>query len=79
MKTPAGLPAVGLGVDTPGGVTMSLNPGDVEAEGIMTADIIRQQLKQHEAQAEKARAAAGQKVERKRKADKQKAKKKFKF
>jgi len=40
---------------------MSLNPQDVETEGILTADIIRQQLKQHEEAAAKAKLAAGQK------------------
>jgi splicing factor 3B subunit 2 len=84
-RTPVGLPQVGLGGSgTPvEGLTMSLNPGDVEAEGVMTADIIRQQLKAHEQQADAARAAAGQKAnakEKKRKdKEKQQGKKKFKF
>jgi len=66
IATPTGLPGnmaptpLG-GADTPGPVTMSLNPQDVETEGILTADIIRQQLKQHEEAAAKAKLAAGQK------------------
>ncbi|CAK9008966.1 unnamed protein product [Durusdinium trenchii] len=55
------------GADTPGPVTMNLNPEQVETEGILTADIIRQQLKQHEEAAAKAKLAAGQKeVEQKK-------------
>jgi len=88
VATPTGLPAhmaptpVG-GADTPGPVTMSLNPNDVETEGILTADIIRQQLKQHEEAAAKAKLAAGQKEVEPRKATakdkKKKDKNKFKF
>eukprot|EP00929_Paragymnodinium_shiwhaense_P120942 TRINITY_DN9301_c0_g1_i1.p1 TRINITY_DN9301_c0_g1~~TRINITY_DN9301_c0_g1_i1.p1 ORF type:complete len:773 (-),score=251.38 TRINITY_DN9301_c0_g1_i1:383-2701(-) len=88
VATPAGIPRgvaptpVG-GADTPGPVTMSLNPGDVETEGILTADIIRQQLKQHEEAAAKAKIAAGQKEVEPRKAPvkekKKKEKTKFKF
>eukprot|EP00928_Gymnodinium_smaydae_P047671 TRINITY_DN31826_c0_g1_i1.p1 TRINITY_DN31826_c0_g1~~TRINITY_DN31826_c0_g1_i1.p1 ORF type:complete len:769 (+),score=251.12 TRINITY_DN31826_c0_g1_i1:90-2396(+) len=86
IATPAGLPAgtpVG-GADTPGPVTMNLNPQDVETEGILTADIIRQQLKQHEEAAAKAKLAAGQKdVEPSKRAPakekKKKEKAKFKF
>eukprot|EP00913_Durusdinium_trenchii_P033367 g31236.t1 len=65
IATPAPTP-VG-GADTPGPVTMNLNPEQVETEGILTADIIRQQLKQHEEAAAKAKLAAGQKeVEQKK-------------
>mmetsp|Transcript_58186 Transcript_58186/g.138548 ORF Transcript_58186/g.138548 Transcript_58186/m.138548 type:complete len:775 (+) Transcript_58186:136-2460(+) len=88
IATPTGIPG-GLaptpvgGADTPGPVTMTLNPQDVEAEGILTADIIRQQLKQHEEAAAKAKQAAGQKeVDLKpqaQKAKKKKEKQKFKF
>lgn len=81
-----GMTPIGGGADTPGPVTMSLNPQDVEQEGILTADIIRQQLKQHEEAAATARLAAGQKeVGGKKKPDKKaadkskKEKKKFKF
>jgi len=87
VATPTGIPG-GLaptpvgGADTPGPVTMSLNPQDVEAEGILTADIIRQQLKQHEEAAAKAKIAAGQKEVEPRapiKEKKKKEKTKFKF
>jgi len=88
VATPTGLPAhmaptpLG-GADTPGPVTMSLNPQDVETEGILTADIIRQQLKQHEEAAAKAKLAAGQKEVAPRQAvtkeRKKKDKNKFKF
>lgn len=81
VMTPAGLGAGGIGTPAQG-VTMSLNPTDLEQEGVMTADIIRQQLKQHEDAAAKARAGAHQKAENKRKAEKQKSGnkgKKFKF
>jgi splicing factor 3B subunit 2 len=88
VATPAGIPAgmaptpVG-GADTPGPITMTLNPADVETEGILTADIIRQQLKQHEEAAAKAKMAAGQKEVEPRKAPgkdkKKKEKTKFKF
>merc|ERR1712187_668626 len=66
VATPTGIPGVMAptpigGADTPGPVTMNLNPADVETEGILTADIIRQQLKQHEEAAAKAKLAAGQK------------------
>merc|ERR1712154_190089 len=66
VATPTGIPGAMVptpvgGADTPGPVTMALNPQDVETEGILTADIIRQQLKQHEEAAAKARIAAGQK------------------
>jgi len=89
VATPTGLPH-GMGgatphggADTPGPVTMSLNVGDVETEGILTADIIRQQLKQHEEAAAKAKLAAGQKEVQPRtapvKEKKKKDKNKFKF
>jgi len=89
VATPAGIPhgmaptPVG-GADTPGPVTMNLNPAEVETEGILTADIIRQQLKQHEEAAAKAKLAAGQKEVEPRKAPhkgekKKKEKAKFKF
>jgi len=88
VATPLGIPAgmaptpVG-GADTPGPVTMNLNPADVETEGILTADIIRQQLKQHEEAAAKAKLAAGQKEVDIRKGPlkdkKKKEKTKFKF
>lgn len=88
VATPTGIPGhmaptpVG-GADTPGPVTMNLNPADVETEGILTADIIRQQLKQHEEAAAKAKLAAGQKEVEPRKAPvkekKKKEKTKFKF
>merc|ERR1712072_894176 len=88
VATPAGIPAgmaptpVG-GHDTPGPVTMALNPAEVETEGILTADIIRQQLKQHEEAAAKAKLAAGQKDVEPRKGPvkekKRKDKTKFKF
>lgn len=69
---------------TPGPVTMSLNPDAVENEGILTADIIRQQLKQHEEAANKAKLAAGQKEVEAKKGPvkgpkKRKDKTKFKF
>mmetsp|Transcript_40287 Transcript_40287/g.86489 ORF Transcript_40287/g.86489 Transcript_40287/m.86489 type:complete len:907 (-) Transcript_40287:84-2804(-) len=80
IATPTGLPG---GVGTPAApVTLSLNPGEVEAEGIMTADIIRQQLKEHEQTANKAKLAAGQKDVEPRKGAKEKKRKdktKFKF
>jgi len=80
---PHGAPTPHGGADTPGPVTMSLNPNDVETEGILTADIIRQQLKQHEEAAAKAKLAAGQKEVEPRKAPikekKKKEKNKFKF
>lgn len=82
VATPTGIPGGMVpGADTPGPVTMSLNPADVEAEGILTADIIRQQLKQHEEAAAKARVAAGQKEVEPRagKEKKRKEKTKFKF
>lgn len=82
VSTPTGIPGIMTGgADTPGPVTMSLNPADVEAEGILTADIIRQQLKQHEEAAAKARIAAGQKEIEPRapKEKKRKEKTKFKF
>merc|ERR1711972_498255 len=88
VATPSGIPGnmaptlLG-GADTPGPVTMSLNPQDVETEGILTADIIRQQLKQHEEAAAKAKLAAGQKEVEPRKGPvkekKRKDKTKFKF
>jgi splicing factor 3B subunit 2 len=87
VATPTGIPG-GLaptpvgGADTPGPVTMTLNPQDVEAEGILTADIIRQQLKQHEEAAAKAKIAAGQKEVEPRAPHREKKKKektKFKF
>ncbi|CAE7812362.1 SF3B2 [Symbiodinium necroappetens] len=90
VSTPTGIPGgmaptpVG-GADTPGPVTMNLNPEQVETEGILTADIIRQQLKQHEEAAAKAKIAAGQKeVEQKKTVaakptKKRKEKTKFKF
>jgi len=88
VATPTGIPGgmvptpVG-GQDTPGPVTMSLNPAEVETEGILTADIIRQQLKQHEEAAAKAKLAAGQKDVEPRKGPakekKRKDKTKFKF
>merc|ERR1740121_2944118 len=88
VATPTGLPG-GLaptpvgGADTPGPVTMALNPADVETEGILTADIIRQQLKQHEEAAAKAKLAAGQKEVEPRKGPakekKRKDKTKFEF
>merc|ERR1712226_1147559 len=73
VATPTGIPGAMVptpvgGADTPGPVTMSLNPADVETEGILTADIIRQQLKQHEEAAAKAKVAAGQKDVEPRKA-----------
>lgn len=87
VATPTGMPVGGHtphgGADTPGPVTMSLNPQDVETEGILTADIIRQQLKQHEEAAAKAKLAAGQKDVEPRKVPvkekKKKEKNKFKF
>jgi len=88
IATPTGIPGMGIstpagGMDTPGPVTMSLNVGEVETEGILTADIIRQQLKQHEEAAAKAKMAAGQReVEPRKAAGKEKKKKektKFKF
>jgi len=90
VSTPTGIPG-GMaptplgGADTPGPVTMNLNPEQVETEGILTADIIRQQLKQHEEAAAKAKIAAGQKeVEQKKTVaakptKKRKEKTKFKF
>jgi len=87
VSTPTGMPGAPTpvgGADTPGPVTMNLNPEQVETEGILTADIIRQQLKQHEEAAAKAKLAAGQKeVEQKKTvakpAKKRKEKTKFKF
>mmetsp|Transcript_110164 Transcript_110164/g.311477 ORF Transcript_110164/g.311477 Transcript_110164/m.311477 type:complete len:815 (-) Transcript_110164:145-2589(-) len=88
VATPTGIPGAMVptpvgGADTPGPVTMSLNPQDVETEGILTADIIRQQLKQHEEAAAKAKLAAGQKEVEPRKGPvkekKRKDKTKFKF
>jgi splicing factor 3B subunit 2 len=88
VATPKGIPGVMVptpvgGADTPGPVTMALNPQDVETEGILTADIIRQQLKQHEEAAAKAKLAAGQKEVEPRKGPakekKRKDKTKFKF
>lgn len=88
VATPIGIPGGMVptplgGVDTPGPVTMNLNPADVETEGILTADIIRQQLKQHEEAAAKAKLAAGQKDVEPRKTlhkeKKRKEKSKFKF
>merc|ERR1712048_1061993 len=84
IATPVGGIATPVGgADTPGPVTMSLNPQDVETEGILTADIIRQQLKQHEEAAAKAKLAAGQKEVEPRKGPvkekKRKDKTKFKF
>jgi len=85
VATPTGIPGhiaptpVG-GADTPGPVTMALNPAEVETEGILTADIIRQQLKQHEEAAAKAKLAAGQKdVEPRKQAKEKKRKDKTKF
>lgn len=81
IVTPAGIAQTPVaGMDTPG-VTMSLNTGAIEADGALTADIIRQQLKQHEEQAKKARDKAGLKESTKKK-DSKKANKtasKFKF
>lgn len=81
IVTPAGIAQTPVaGMDTPG-VAVNLNTSDMEAEGALTADIIRQQLKQHEEQAKKARDKAGQKESTKKK-DKTKANKtsnKFKF
>ncbi|CDJ50728.1 splicing factor 3B subunit 2, putative [Eimeria brunetti] len=81
------------GAATPlGGITVSLNPNEMEQEGAFTADVIRQQLRQHEEAAARAKAAAGQidpADQRKRKGDevrgvsaaapKSKKKKQFKF
>ncbi|CDJ68640.1 splicing factor 3B subunit 2, putative [Eimeria necatrix] len=80
------------GAATPAGVTVSLNPNEMEQEGAFTADVIRQQLRQHEEAAARAKAAAGQidpADQRKRKGDelrgvsaaaaKSKRKKQFKF
>ncbi|XP_026192441.1 splicing factor 3B subunit 2 [Cyclospora cayetanensis] len=54
-------PLIGHGGSaTPIGVTVSLNPNEMEQEGAFTADIIRQQLRQHEEAAARAKAAAGQ-------------------
>eukprot|EP00445_Apocalathium_hangoei_P037283 CAMPEP_0203948382 /NCGR_PEP_ID=MMETSP0359-20131031/83048_1 /ASSEMBLY_ACC=CAM_ASM_000338 /TAXON_ID=268821 /ORGANISM="Scrippsiella Hangoei, Strain SHTV-5" /LENGTH=884 /DNA_ID=CAMNT_0050879925 /DNA_START=88 /DNA_END=2742 /DNA_ORIENTATION=+ len=84
IATPTGIPGMPSGgMDTPGPVTMSLNVGEVETEGILTADIIRHQLKQHEDAAAKAKIAAGQKEVEPRKGParekKRKDKTKFKF
>ncbi|KAL8449102.1 hypothetical protein Emag_003773 [Eimeria magna] len=48
------------GSSTPMGVTVSLNPNEMEQEGAFTADVIREQLRQHEEAAARAKAAAGQ-------------------
>ncbi|KAL8431633.1 hypothetical protein Efla_005692 [Eimeria flavescens] len=48
------------GSATPLGITVSLNPNEMEQEGAFTADVIRQQLRQHEEAAARAKAAAGQ-------------------
>jgi len=83
IATPQGIMSAVGGIGTPAqGITMSVNADAMEQEGVMTADIIRQQLKQHEDAATKARAGAHQKAEqdRKRKTGKDKTKaKKFKF
>merc|ERR1712190_213327 len=84
ISTPVGgVPTPVGGADTPGPVTMALNPAEVETEGILTADIIRQQLKQHEEATAKAKIAAGQKDVEPRKGPvkekKRKDKTKFKF
>jgi splicing factor 3B subunit 2 len=83
IATPQGVMSAVGGIGTPAqGVQVSLNPDAMEQDGIMTADIIRQQLKQHEDAAARARAGAHQKAEneRKRKGAKDKSKqKKFKF
>jgi len=82
-------PFAGIGgVQTPvAGVTVSLNPSEIEQEGVFAGDVIRTQLKQHEEAAAKAKKAAHQ-VDtdevKKRKADeaeatKKKPKKEFKF
>mmetsp|Transcript_36098 Transcript_36098/g.81440 ORF Transcript_36098/g.81440 Transcript_36098/m.81440 type:complete len:751 (-) Transcript_36098:143-2395(-) len=84
-RTPAGIGSAGGvasvhgGTATPGGIATK----DVEHEGILTADIIRKQLKQHSEQAQKAKQAARQ-VEtgdKKKVGDKKvkKEKRKFKF
>jgi len=81
IVTPAGIAQTPVaGMDTPG-VAVNLNTSDMEAEGALTADIIRQQLKQHEEQAKKARDKAGQKEATKKKKDTKtnKTAKKFKF
>ncbi|CDI76121.1 splicing factor 3B subunit 2, putative [Eimeria acervulina] len=52
--------AARAGAATPIGVTVSLNPNEMEQEGAFTADVIRQQLRQHEEAAARAKAAAGQ-------------------
>lgn len=66
------------GMDTPAGHT---TPKEVEAEGALTADIIRQQLRQHEEQAKKAQTKAGLKDASKKKEKKKtnKTSAKFKF
>ncbi|CEM37361.1 unnamed protein product [Vitrella brassicaformis CCMP3155] len=50
------------GAETPGagGMTMSLNPTDLEQEGVFAADVIRKQLKEQEEAAMKATKGAGQ-------------------
>ncbi|CAD7976233.1 unnamed protein product [Amoebophrya sp. A25] len=84
ISTPMGIatPVGGIatpvgGIATPTGIASAGGIKSVEAEGMLTADIIRAQLKQHEATAVKARAAAHQKEVKKGK-DKKK-KKEFKF
>jgi len=82
-------PLMGMGgVQTPViGVTVSLNPSEMEQEGVFAGDVIRTQLKQHEEAAAKAKKAAHQvdpEELRKRKTDevevpKKKKKKEFKF
>lgn len=101
VVTPSLVPGVGGvtsvvgGLQTPvgktgaGGVTVALNPSEMEQEGVFAADVIRQQLKQHEEASSRVKKAAGQ-VDphdaRKRKGEsttdgvsKKKKKEKFKF
>ena len=82
VATPTGI-VTGSGTPV-GGSTLTLNMADMENDGILTADIIRKQLKQHEAKASKAKNEAGIADDggqgKKRPAEKEKKKKKkFKF
>lgn len=79
IATPLGGIATPTGMATPTGISSAVAGGirSVEAEGALTADMIRQQLKQHEEKNEKAKAAAHQRDAKKKDGKKKKTNYKF--
>jgi len=80
VATPTGIQTGGAGVAPTGGRTANQNIDDLQTDGALTADIIRRQLKEHEAKAKETKASAGIVEQPRRPAEKEKKKKKkFKF